>query len=49
MERSRKKKNYIKNNKKSKKEPIYYGIHLEISTEEKSIRRPSKFKECNII
>ena len=37
MERSRKKKsynNYNKNNNK-KKEPIYYGIHLEIETEKK--------------
>ena len=35
MERPRKNKNYNKNNNKGKKEPIYYGIHLEIDTEKK--------------
>ena len=35
MEKSRKNKNYNKNNNKGKKEPIYYGIHLEIDTEKK--------------
>ena len=35
MERSKKNKNYNKNNNKGKKTPIYYGIHLEIDTEKK--------------
>ena len=35
MERSKKNKNYNKNNNKGKKCPIYYGIHLEIDTEKK--------------
>lgn len=35
MERKRKNKNYNNYNNKNKRDPIYYGIHLEIETERK--------------
>ena len=35
MERQRKNKNYNKNYNNKKKDPIYYGIHLEIEVEKK--------------